>query len=135
MSGSIDPVWLSEAQVRMLHAETLRLFGGAVGLRDAAMLDSALGRPKDKWRYDPVTSVFSLAAAYGFGIARNHPFVDGNKRTALLAMRAFLFLNGYHLTPDEIETVTVVEGLAAGTVDEASVANWIESNTVERGRE
>lgn len=135
MSGFIDPVWLSEAQVRMLHAETLRLFGGAVGLRDAAMLDSALGRPKSKWRYDPATSVFSLAAAYGFGIARNHPFVDGNKRTALLAMRAFLFLNRYHLTPDEIETVTVVEGLAAGTVDEASVANWIESNTVERGRE
>ena len=133
MTGSNDPVWLSEAQIRMLHAETLRLFGGALGLRDEAMLDSALGRPKNKWRYDPGTSVFGLAAAYGFGIARNHPFIDGNKRTALLAMRAFLFLNGHQLTPDEIETVTVVEGLAAGTVDEASVESWIESNTVERG--
>ena len=68
-------------------------------------------------------------------LAWNHPFIDGNKRTALLAMRAFLFLNGHQLTPDEIETVTVVEGLAAGTVDEASVESWIESNTVERGTE
>lgn len=132
MSGANDPVWLIEAQIRMLHAETLRLFGGALGLRDEAMLDSALGRPKNKWRYNPGTSVFGLAAAYGFGIARNHPFIDGNKRAALLAMRAFLFLSGYHLMPNEVETVTVVEGLAAGTIDEASVAEWIESNALER---
>ena len=135
MSGSSGPVWLSEAQVRMLHSETLRLFGGAVGLRDAALLDSALDHPRNKWQYDPGTSVFGLAAAYGFGIARSHPFVDGNKRAALLAMRAFLFISGYYLKPDEIETVTVVEGLAAGTVDEGSVTGWIESNAVERGTE
>jgi death-on-curing protein len=119
----------------MLHAETIRLFGGSVGVRDASLLESALGRPRNKWQYHPGTSGVGLAAAYGFGIARNHAFVDGNKRTALLAMRAFLFINGYRLAPDEIETVTVIEGLAAGTVDEESVTAWIETNTSERRME
>ncbi len=113
-----EPVWLTVIQVKMLHGEVLKLFGGSPGVRDEGLLESTLGRPKHVWTYNETASRFDLAAAYGFDIAKNHAFVDGNKRAALLAMRAFLFRNGYRLHPDEIETVTVVEGLAAGEVDE-----------------
>lgn len=126
-----EPVWLSRIDVMILHADSLRLFGGSAGIRDRALLDSALERPRNRWRYDQPCTIFDLAAAYGFGIARNHAFMDGNKRAALLAVRAFLFLNGYHFSPDEVETVTVIEGLAAGTFDESSLARWIKDNSSE----
>jgi len=112
----------------MLHAEALRLFGGLAGVRDVGLLQSALARPQHLHAYGASPDAFALAAAYGLGIARNHPFVDGNKRTALLAIRAFLFLNGYRFVPDQVETVTVMEGLAAGDVDEAALAEWIGSS-------
>jgi death on curing protein len=127
-----EPIWLTEEQVRMLHAESLRLFGGLPGVRDAGLLASALARPQHLWSYDESASVFALAAAYGFGIARNHPFLDGNKRAALLAVRAFLFRNGYRFVPNEVETVTTMEGLAAGSVTEASLAQWVESASTRR---
>lgn len=123
-----EPVWLTEVQVRTLHAESLALFGGSPGLRDEGLLRSALARPRHRWAYGEAPSLFELAAAYAFGIAKNHAFVDGNKRTALLAIRAFLFRNGYLFVPDEIETVTTIEGLAAGAVDEATLATWIQTN-------
>jgi death-on-curing protein len=127
-----EPKWLTSVQVKMLHAESLNYFGGSPGIRDETLLESALGRPRNKWAYDAAVSVFELAAAYGFGIARNHAFIDGNKRTALLSMRAFLFSNGYSLSPDEIETVTMIEGLAKGAVDETLIASWLESNSKKR---
>ena len=127
-----EPTWLSSVQVKMLHAESLHFFGGSPGIRDETLLESALGRAHNKWAYDNRVSIFELAAAYGFGIARNHAFVDGNKRTSLLSMRAFLFSNGYSLSPDEIETVTMIEGLAQGVVDEALIASWLESNSKKR---
>ena len=123
-----EPRWLSAGQVRMLHAESLRLFGGRAGLRDIHLLESALARPRQRFAYGDDPDVFDLAAEYAFGLARNHAFIDGNKRAALLSVRAFLFLNGFHFEPDQIDTVTTFEGLAAGTVDPEQLANWIRQN-------
>lgn len=116
----------------MLHAESLDLFGGSPGMRDLGLLESALARPANKWHYDGTDSLYALAGAYAFGIARNHAFIDGNKRTALLAIRAFLFRNGREFLPDEVETVTMIEGLADGRVDEELLATWIEENSRSR---
>ena len=126
-----EPVWLSESLIRALHAESLDRFGGTSGIRDQGLLESALGRPRNQFTYgDP--SVHELPAAYCFGIIRNHPFVDGNKRAGLLAARVFLFQNGYRFVPGEPETVQVIEGVAAGEVTEAELATWIESFTTPR---
>lgn len=134
MTGTrTEPIWLSITQVRMLHAESLDLFGGSPGVRDLGMLESALARPVNKWHYDGMDSLFELAASYAFGIARNHAFVDGNKRTALLAIRAFLFRNGYEFSPDEVDTVTMIERLAEGQVDEELLSAWIDENSRGRG--
>ena len=130
MDASQDdaPAWLSKKFVLALHAETLQQFGGTTGLRDEGRLESALSRPQNRYAFaDP--SLFELAAAYCHGIVRNHPFVDGNKRTGLLAARAFLFRNGYRLDPDEAEMVQIVERVAAGEVSEEELAQWIEQNT------
>lgn len=127
-----EPKWLSIIQIRMLHSESIQLFGGSPGIRDVALLESALDRAKNKWHYDDTVSLFELAAAYGFGIAKNHAFIDGNKRTSLLSIRSFLFVNGYHFRPEEVETVTVIEGMAAGRVDEKQLAEWIEANCLPR---
>ena len=128
-----EPIWLSTTQVRMLHAESLRLFDGSPGLRDEGLLESALGRPQHLYVYGNAPSVFDLAAAYGHGLAKNHAFVDGNKRVALLAIRAFLFRNGYAFSPDQVDTVTTMESLAAGTVDQEMLAAWIRDNASPRG--
>ena len=127
-----EPIWLTEVQVRMLHAEAINLFGGAHGIRDQSLLESALGRPRNVWGYDESASLPQLAAAYGFAIAKNHAFVDGNKRTALLAVRAFLFRNGLKFEPTEIDAVSMVEGLAAGSVTENALATWIADDSEPR---
>jgi len=116
----------------MLHNESLNLFGGSPGLRDKGLLESALDRPRNKWFYEQPVSLFELAAAYAFGIAKNHAFIDGNKRTAFLSIRTFLFSNGYRFSPPEVESVTMVEGLASGEVDEALLTNWIEESSLLR---
>ena len=123
------PRWLTAAQVKVLHAESLSAFGGLDGVRDENLLGSALARPQHLFTYGGAPDLSALAAAYGGGIARNHPFLDGNKRAALLAMRAFLFLNGRGLNPDQLETVTTMEGVAAGSVDEVALAEWIRANS------
>lgn len=127
-----EPVWLTAIQAKMLHAEVLKLFGGSPGVRDEGLLQSALARPRHLWAYKEAATLFDLAAAYGFGIAKNHAFVDGNKRAALLAMRAFLFRNGYRFQPEEVETVTVMEGVAGGDVNEPMLAEWLEANSKRR---
>ena len=134
MGGPDEPIWLTVVQVRMLHAESLRLFGGRQGLRDAGLLESALARPKQLYASGEAASIYELAAAYGYGLARNHPFVDGNKRVALLAIRAFLFRNDYVFTPDQVKTVTMLEGVAAGTVDQDMLAAWVRDNTTSKTR-
>lgn len=127
-----EPKWLSKELVLMLHNESLSLFGGSPGIRDLGLLESALSRPLHRYSYEESVTLFELAAAYCHGNVKNHAFVDGNKRAALLSGRAFLFLNGFHFAPDQVETVKMIEGLAAGTINEPELASWLEKNSSPR---
>ena len=119
-----EPVWLDIDIVLDFHVEQLALFGGADGIRDRGLLESALARPINKFGYDEA-GLAALAAAYGFGIARNHPFIDGNKRTALASIIVFLGLNGVDLdAPPEAATAMMLS-LAAGEIAEDVLASWI----------
>lgn len=124
---ALDWVWIEPRVVTAAHAEQLAEHGGADGVRDAGLLESALARPKNLAAYGE-PDVAALAAAYGFGLVRNHPFVDGNKRTGMIALELFLELNGFELTADDADCVMTVLGLAAGTIDEAALAGWIRRN-------
>ncbi len=110
--------------VLAIHDEALAAFGGLDGMRDAGLLDSALARPMNLHAYEVKRSVFELAAALCWGLARDHPFLDANKRTALLSARAFLFLNGYAFEPTEGDEVEMLMGVAGGRIDEARLAAW-----------
>jgi death-on-curing protein len=122
-----EPIWLTRQMVVAIHDEQLAIHGGASGLRDEGMLESALDRPKNKWSYEQA-ELAGLAAAYGFAIARNHPFVDGNKRTSLLALYTFLGLNGVDFDVPEAEAAAMILALAAGEVDEDGLTRWIRDN-------
>jgi death-on-curing protein len=122
-----EPRWLVIELIEDMHAEQLALFGGAPGLRDRGALESALGRPINRWHYDS-TDLAGLAAAYAFGLTRNHAFVDGNKRIAFAAMMVFLRLNGIHFAPRPPEATAVMISLAAGEIDEDGLARWIAAN-------
>lgn len=117
-------VWLSTEAVIVIHELQLKEFGGPPGIRDRGALESALQRARNKWAYEQADLV-TCAAAYAFGIARNHPFIDGNKRTALIALYTFLGLNGAEFDVDEAEAVTAILRLAAGEIDEAGLVRWI----------
>ena len=120
-----EPRWVPRLVLEAVHLDQLREHGGRPGLRDEHALGSALARPRQKWSYEPASDLAALAAAYAFGIARNHPFIDGNKRAAFLAMMVFLGLNGEGLQASEHEIVQVMVALAAGGLDEADLADWI----------
>jgi death-on-curing protein len=122
-----EPEWLTGYMVVAIHDEQLAIHGGSSGLRDAGLLESAIGRPRNKWAYESA-ELAELAAAYGYGIARNHPFVDGNKRTALLAIFTFLGINGIEFIVPEAEAVAMMLSLAAGEVSEESLAHWTRDN-------
>jgi death-on-curing protein len=122
-----EPFWLTRRMIIAIHDEQLAIHGGASGLRDEGMLDSALDRPKNKWSYEDA-DLPELAAAYAFGIARNHPFVDGNKRTSLLALYTFLGVNGIDFIVPEAEAAAIILSLAAGEVSEQSLVRWIRDN-------
>jgi death-on-curing protein len=122
-----EPEWVSMPIVLAIHDEQLTIHGGSAGLRDAALLESALGRPRNKWAYENA-ELPELAAAYGYGIARNHPFVDGNKRTALLAIYTFLGVNGIDFIVPEADAAAMILALAAGEVSEENLAQWIRDN-------
>lgn len=117
-------IWLDLAVLRAAHEEQLLEHGGAPGTRDEGLLESAAARPRHLSAYGS-PDLADLAAAYGFGIARNHPFIDGNKRTALVAIETFLLLNGAELSATDAECVLTVLALAAGELDEAALADWI----------
>ena len=117
-----------------MHEEAIAEHGGSGGIRDAGLLSSALVRPQHQLAYANL-SVFDLAAAYAFGIIRNHPFVDGNKRTGFLAAYVFLDLNGWELKATEADAVTVVTSLAVGELDETSFSAWIKKNSVKHPKE
>lgn len=119
-----EPEWLDLDIVLDFHAEQLALFGGADGIRDLGLLESALARPTNKFAYGD-TDLSMLAAAYGYGIAKNHPFIDGNKRTALASMIVFLGLNGADLDAPQEEATAIMLGLAAGEIAEDLLARWI----------
>jgi death on curing protein len=125
-----EPRWLSAAMVLAFHSNQIREHGGSPGLRDRGLLESALDRPLNKRNYAPDTPLVELAAAYGFGIARNHPFIDGNKRMAFQAMYAFLRLDGFMIEADETEVVRVVLALAAGELDENTLIDWLRNHTI-----
>lgn len=126
-----EPVWLSAELVIAFHEEQLAEFGGPPGIRDRGMLESALGRPINKWSYGE-TDLAALAAAYAYGIARNHPFVDGNKRASLLAIVTFLGLNGIDFIVDQAEAVVMIQALASGDVDEGGLTRWIRDSLAGR---
>lgn len=124
-------LWIERATILAIHGEQLAEHGGASGLRDVGLLDSALARPLNLAAYGE-PDVADLAASYGFGIASNHAFVDGNKRTAFVAVELFLALNGYELRAGDVECVTTMLALAAGEIDEASFARWLREHAQKR---
>ncbi len=121
--------WLLEGIVVAIHGEQVAEHGGRSGIRDAGLLSSALPRPKNQASAGE-PSVFDLAAAYAFGIIRNRPFVDCNKRTGFLAAYVFLYLNGWELVASEAEAVAAVLALAMGEMDEAGFSNWLAGNSI-----
>ncbi len=127
------PKWLTTRMVLAIHDEQLAVFGSAQGLRDPGLLDSALAKARNRYAYEGGAGggdagIFRLAAAYCAGIVRNHPFVDGNKRTGLLCLQAFLALDGYRFRPAQEDEVEIILGLAAGKVAETGLARWIAAN-------
>ncbi|MCA1528939.1 type II toxin-antitoxin system death-on-curing family toxin [Bradyrhizobium yuanmingense] len=127
MSDPQEPLWVTYEQAVAIHGRQLRRFGGAPGLRDEGMLRSALERPINEWRSEQAP-LDELAAAYAFGLAKNHAFVDGNKRIAFMAMMVFLHKNGVAFSPDPAEATTIILSLAAGEVSEESLTRWIRDN-------
>jgi len=126
-----DWVWLDAAVLRAVHEEQLAEHGGARGLRDAGLFESAIDRPRNLAAYAEPDAA-ALAAAHGYGLARNHPFVDGNKRTAFVAVELFLALNGFDLVADDAGCVVTMLRLAAGDLPEDDFADWIRTHTVPR---
>lgn len=124
-------VWLEPAVLRAVHEEQLAEHGGAAGLRDEGLLESALARPRNLAAYGQA-DLADLAAAYGFGLARNHPFVDGNKRTAFVAVELFLALNGASLAADDVSCVLTMLAVAAGQMDESTFARWLRDHSTVR---
>jgi death-on-curing protein len=127
MSEPKEPLWITYEQAIAIHSRQLRRFGGAPGLRDEGMLRSALERPVNKWRYEE-SPMAELAAAYAFGLAKNHAFVDGNKRIAFMAMMVFLLKNDVAFSPDPAQSTAMILSLAAGEVSEESLTRWIRDN-------
>lgn len=125
-----EPRWLTRRMLDVLHDGQLREHGGSPGVRDDGLLESALARPQHKWSYAKSPDLATLAASYAFGVARNHGYVDGNKRTAFMALYVFLGLNGNDLVAEEPDVVATMEGVAAGTVGEAKLAEWVRSHLV-----
>ncbi|MGE0385205.1 MAG: type II toxin-antitoxin system death-on-curing family toxin [Gammaproteobacteria bacterium] len=124
-----EPTWLRASVVIALHSESIARFGGSAGIRDPSLLESALHRPRHLFDYEADATVFGLAASYCHGLIRNHPFIDGNKRIAVLAAATFLALNGYEFSPDEADIVTIITAVAAGEADESLLTQWFRDST------
>ena len=116
--------WIDKAALLLLHGESLAEHGGGAGLRDEGLLDSSLGRPLNLDSYGQPDAA-DLAASYAVGLAKNHPFIDGNKRAAFLAVGMFLYVNGYRLKADQAQATLVMLGVASGDVQEAEFASWL----------
>lgn len=123
-----EPRWISQKALLLLHEESLAMFGGARGIRDRGLFDSALARAQNSHAYNSDFTLAELAAAYAFGLAGNHPFVDGNKRAAFLSIGLFLAINGYRLSVDPVDAIRHMLGLASGELTEQELAAWINAN-------
>lgn len=121
-------VWLDPKVLLAAHDEQLAEHGGAAGIRDAGLFESALARPQNLAAYGKPDAA-ALAAAYAFGLAKNHPFMDGNKRIALVALETFLVLHGFELVADDVQCVTIILSLASGATDEEALADWVRTHT------
>ena len=127
------PVWVQRETILILHEQLVAAFGGTGGIRDEGLFDSALARPQNLFAYSKPT-VFDLAASYAFGLLKNHPFVDGNKRIGFAVAALFLELNGYRFQAAEAEVVVRTLALAAGADTEADNAVWLKANATSRRR-
>ena len=123
-----EPLWIEERDVLAIHDRLLALHGGAAGLRDRGLLDSALARPRQHYAYADAPAIVQMAALYTAGIVRNHPFVDGNKRTGFVIGILFLELHSFDFKATEEDATQAVMALAAGTLDEAAYAAWLRAN-------
>ena len=126
----IEPHWVPENVVLAYHEQQLAAHGGGAGVRDLGMLQSALARPQNAFHYNQVVSLTKLAACYAFGIAKNHAFIDGNKRTAYVVMRTFLIANGFDIEASKEDKYFTTYKLAAGELSEEQLADWLESKVV-----
>ena len=122
-------IWISERAARAIHRQQLAFFGGAEGILDPGKLASALARPRQIHNYNPTASLYLLAAAYGWGLTKNHPFVDGNKRTAFVVMAAFLQINGIELIAPETEVVITMLAVTAGEISEEELSSWLQAES------
>ncbi|HSW30373.1 MAG TPA: type II toxin-antitoxin system death-on-curing family toxin [Longimicrobiales bacterium] len=127
-----DPRCLAFVHILAVHSDQIQAHGGSLGLQDRGLLESALERPRNRFHYEPTSDLPSLAASYGFGIAKNHPFVDGNKRVAFQAMYLFLGLNGLRIDASEEEVVATILSLASGDLDESRLAVWLRDHITPR---
>ena len=125
-----EPRWIEARALLLLHSASLAEHGGLEGIRDEGLLESALGRPPNKFNYDSERDIFDLAAAYGFGLAKNHPFNDANKRIAFVAVGLFLAINGYRLVADQMDAIRTMLDLAAGQLTEGTLADWVRKHAV-----
>lgn len=124
-----EPRWIGKKALLLLHEESLAIFGGASGLRDEGLLDSALARPRNAYVYNPESTLADLAASYAFGLAKNHAFMDGNKRAAFLSIGMFLAINGLRLVADQGDAVEIIVAVAAAGLDERELSAWIQKNS------
>ena len=125
-----EPFWVPRSAVEAAHADQIRAHGGQPGVRDEGLLDSAIARPRNRWQYEPDSDLATLAAAYGYGLIKNHPFIDGNKRIGFIIADIFLILNGLEVEAPEPQVVDIILGVADGSLDETGFATWIRSVSV-----
>ena len=125
-----EPVWLSAQLARAIHDDQIAQHGGSVGIRDENLFLASLDRPKNLFAYGTSPNLFDLAAAYGYRIAKNHPFIDGNKRTGFILMALFMELNSYSFDDSEMEVVLMMERLATDLEDQESIAIWLQEKSI-----
>jgi death-on-curing protein len=124
--------WIDPQALRFLHEASLAEFGGASGIRDITLFESALARPQNIFAYNSNADIATLAAAYGYGLAKNHAFIDGNKRVAFASVGVFLGINGYRLKTNDIDAIRVMLSVDSGDISEEEFAGWIRSSIIKR---
>ena len=129
-----EPHWLSRLVVDAIHSDQLREHGGLRGVRDENALESALARPQQRWHYAEDSDIASIAAVYAFGLVKNHPYGDGNKRIGFLALVTFLDINGFDFEAPEADIVVTILRLAAGTMSEEELVQWVRANLRRRSK-